>query len=177
MGSFVGYKHEQGMEFACGSSLFTKGFIYVLAVLAILMKLVSVFTIETEGWFIVFLLKLLYVSMSFVWFFSLALAIIGLGFAVRQFEEFFKSEAQSKFLNYIYLLTVYFSIDWVNNIVSKCETFVKFVLLCLPSVMLAAITYYSLSLHWLTRETMYCLQFEACVMVTVPATIVLLYVV
>jgi len=58
MGSYVGYRHEKGMEAACGSSAFTKAFIYVLALLAILLKIASPFVVDLGSWFSMALLRL-----------------------------------------------------------------------------------------------------------------------
>jgi len=127
------------------------------------MKMVSPFVIDLGSWFFMVLLKLLYLLLSFAWWISLATTVYKLAGASDLIKELYhryneNTPMLARFREYPNRLLI-----------------VRTLSRCLPFVILTAFTYYSLSLHWITRETMYCVQFEVCVLVTVFVTPVLLY--
>ena len=143
------------MDAACGSSFFTKAFIYALVVLAILMKIASPFVINLGGWAHVIMIKLLFVFLSGVCWILLMNVAEGLERASSQFEEYYQR---------------YYESTPIRLLIFKA------LFLLLPSIIIMVITYYSMSLHWLIRETIYCVQFEFCFVAAVFVTAVVLYI-
>jgi len=74
------------MEAACGSSVFTKGFVYVMTVVVCMLKMFSPFLLDIGVWIFTILLKLLFFCLSVVWWCALVGAIVGLHRAISEIE-------------------------------------------------------------------------------------------